>query len=314
MFVASSWRVAQVSWVPSTRRRSRSCGRSRASSTPYHPRPASTAEPLVRALQLEEMMTKDAAYSAPSPETEAALTEVLHINRREMTWTQGHIYSGGHFSACRLLTTANSKTIAAGITTYDSCSIEHTVTAEEVFVALGGNVRILWGEDYSRAVEAKFRDVVWLPDGAQVKYQGERGIIFYVHPVQLRDRKAPALDANAAGVRLLKSRDMVFTQFYPEAGGHTSNCHLITEEISKILSASIYTYDGCSIEWTTPSDQASVVLDGTLRVLTGDNYSRAIEATFGDVIRVPRGTQIKYEGENAKVFTALYSSHWNRRS
>jgi len=251
-------------------------------------------------------MTKDAAYSGPSRENESALTEVLHIKRRAMTWTQGHIYAGGHFSACRLLTTANSKTVGAGITTYDGCSIEHTVTAEEVFVALGGNARILWGEDYSRAVEAQFGDVVWLPDGAQVKYQGERGIIFYVlYPVGLRDKIEAPRAANADKVHVMKSRNMVFSQIYPDAGGYASKCQLVTDEISKNLSASIHTYDGCSIEWTTQHDQASIVLEGTLRILTGDNYSRMIAAEFGDVIRVPRGTRIKYEGEKAKVFTAL---------
>src|SRR5215467_10369795 len=94
----------------------------------------------------------------------------------------------------------------------------------------------------------------------------------------------------------LKNRDMVFEQMFPDSGGYGSRCKLLTTDNSESMGASMHTYDGCTIEWTTHYDQVTVVLDGTLSILTGDNYSRVIEATFGDVIRLPNGTPLKYEG------------------
>lgn len=245
-----------------------------------------------------------------------ASDETLLFKNSEMVFSRGYIHAGGHFSACRLLTLANSNSLCSGVTTYDGCSIESTMKYDEVFIVLGGNVRILWGPEYSRAVEAKFGDVVWLPKGNRVKYQGEKGIIFYVlYPVDWRTRpEDPQTDGAVGDVRLLKSKDMVYEQMYPESGGYGSRCRLITPDMSKTMGASMHTYDACSIEWTTHYDQATVVLDGTLRIVTGEKFNRVIEAKFGDVIRLPKGTHFKYEGDKAKTFTALYPVDWAARA
>jgi len=80
------------------------------------------------------------------------------------------------------------------------------------------------------------------------------------------------------------------------------------------MGAAMHTYDGCSIEWTSHYDQVTIVLDGLLRIVTGDNYSRVIEAKCGDFIRLPNGTSLKYEGEKAKTFTAVYPIDWRTRA
>lgn len=242
--------------------------------------------------------------------------DVLHFKSGEMTFSQGYIHSGGHFSAARLITAANSETLSSGVTTYDGCSIDYTMAADEVFVVLGGNVRILWGLDFSRAVEAQHGDVVWLPKGARVKYQGEKGSILYttnyVSILRGNTDTGSTREDVPSDVRLFKGQDMQFQEI-ENAGGPARRSRILTEDISKTLGASIHVYDGCSLEWTPHYDQVSVVLDGTLRLGVGENYDRTIVAKFGDVIRVPNGTPIRYEGENAKVFTALYPIDWQTR-
>jgi hypothetical protein len=108
----------------------------------------------------------------------------------------------------------------------------------------------------------------------------------------------------------LKSTDMKFSQHFRDAGGHMSQCRLITPEISKAVGAGIATYDGCSIEWTTKYEQVAIVLEGILRIRTGIDYSRVIEATVGDVIFLPKGAKIKYEGDKAKMFYAPAPNDW----
>jgi ethanolamine utilization protein EutQ (cupin superfamily) len=242
---------------------------------------------------------------------------ILHFKKTEMSFSEGALINGnsgaGHFSACRLVTLDNSKTLCSGVTTYDGCSIESTMKYDEIFIVLEGLVRILWGPSYSRVVEAKIGDVVWLPKGNSIKYEGEKGKIFYtLYPVDWRAREEESVSSGAvvSQVRLIKVEDMAYEPMFPEAGGSGTRCRLLTPDMSTTVGASMHTYDNCSIEWTTHYDQATIVLQGTLRIVTGENFNEVIEAGVGDVIRLPNGTHFKYEGENAKTFTALYPIDW----
>lgn len=233
--------------------------------------------------------------------TEKTTSEIVHMKYPSMTWSRGYIHAGGDFFACRPITPADdprgpgpaiSTTLGAGITTYDGCSIEQTPPTmhDETFVVLGGNLRLLTGEDYSRVIEAKFGDVLWLPKGAFWKFQGEKASIFYVvYPAAMHLRTPAVVTGTSKPEAIhLKSQDMVFSQVQSDAGGYASSCQLVTPVFSKTIGVAVHTYDGCSIERTTTYDEAIVVLDGTLRILTGDNYSRSIEAKFSDVLWVPR--------------------------
>lgn len=251
--------------------------------------------------------------------TEKTTSKVVHMKYPSMTWSRGHIHAGGDFFACRLITAADdprgvgpaiSTTLGAGITTYDGCSIEQTPPTmhDESFVVLGGNLRLLTGEDYSRVIEARFGDVLWLPKGAFWKFQGEKASIFYVvYPVVSHLRTPAVITGTSKPEAIhLKSQDMVFSQVQSDAGGYASSCELVTTVLSKTIGIEVRTYDRCSIERTTTYDEAIVVLDGTLRILTGDNYTRSIEAKFSDVVWVPKGTRLRYQGDKAKVYSARY--------
>ncbi|WGR93433.1 hypothetical protein MTX26_27155 [Bradyrhizobium sp. ISRA443] len=114
-------------------------------------------------------------------------------------------------------------------------------------------------------------------------------------------------------VLLIKSEEMVFQKMETNTG-YASKCMLVTPEISNTVGAGIHTYDGCSMEWKTHYDQALVVLEGTLRILTGKNYGREIEAVFGDVMWFPKGTRLKYQGEKARAFSVVYPVDWRTRN
>jgi len=109
----------------------------------------------------------------------------------------------------------------------------------------------------------------------------------------------------------IKSEDMRFARMHPNAGGYASIARLINPNNSQTIGAGIGTYDGCSIEWTMGVDEVVVVLDGLLRVRTGEGYNKVIEAKPGDVVWMPKGTKMKYEGDKAKMFYCLYPSSVN---
>jgi len=239
-------------------------------------------------------------------------TEVLHLKSEDMVYEQMFPEAGGHGSRCRLLTPANSRTIGASMHTYDGCSIEWTTHYDQVTIVLDGLLRILTGDNYSRVIEASLGDVIRLPSGAPLKYQGEKAKTFTAfYPVDWQTRaEAVSTESSMPAVLHFKSQDVIYEQMFPEARGHGTRGTLLTSDNSKTIGATMHTYDGCNIEWTTHYDQVTVVLDGTLRILTGDNYDRVIEGKFGDVIRLANGTRLKYQGEKAKTFTAIYPVDW----
>lgn len=122
-------------------------------------------------------------------------------------------------------------------------------------------------------------------------------------------------ETTTAEVLHLKSEDMSFpANTQRHAGGHVSNCRLITTQISKTLASGVATYDGCSFDLTMKYDEALIVLEGVFRIRTGENYSRVIEARSGDVIWLPKGARTKWEGDKAKIFYAAYPVDWRTRS
>lgn len=245
-----------------------------------------------------------------------AMSEVLHFKSRDMTYEQMFPEAGGYGSRCSLITPDNSKTIGATMHTYDGCTIEWTTHYDQVSIVLDGMLRILTGDNYSRVIEATFGDVIRLPNGTPLKYQGEKAKTFAaIYPVDWRTRTQVVPTATVLPEVLhFKSQDIVYEQIVPEGGGYGPRGKLLTPDNSTTIGAAMHTYDGCTIDWKTHYDQVTVVLDGTLRILTGDNDSRVIEGTFGDVIRLPNGTPLKYQGEKAKTFTAIYPVDWRARA
>ncbi|MGY4408187.1 hypothetical protein [Bradyrhizobium sp. USDA 3315] len=118
-----------------------------------------------------------------------------------------------------------------------------------------------------------------------------------------------------ADVLHLKSEEMSFpANTQRRAGGYASNLRLINPQNSTTLASGVAAYDGCSFDVTMKYDEVIVVLEGIFRIRTGENYSRVIEAKFGDVIWLPKGVRTKWEGDKAKIFYAAYPVDWRTRN
>ncbi|QQO35565.1 hypothetical protein JJC00_08140 [Bradyrhizobium diazoefficiens] len=240
------------------------------------------------------------------------MIEPFLLKSEDMVFSQVNCNGIGHASNCQLLSPNTSKTLGVGVSTYDGCSIESTTRYDKIVMVLSGIFRILTEENYSRVIEARFGDVIWLPKGTRLKYEGEQAKVFYsLYPVDWETRG----DANdevkpTTEVLHLPASSMIFYQMQVLAGGYASTCSLIGPAISNTLGATMATFDGCSIEWTTKYDQASVGLSGTFRAVTGENFSRVMEAKLGDVIWLPKGTRLKYGGDKAVHLFVPYPINW----
>jgi len=92
----------------------------------------------------------------------------------------------GEATIARLVGPEISRSMGAGIATFDACSIEWTVLYDEVIVVLEGRFRLRLGADI---VEGGPGDVIWIPENTPLRYEGERAVVFYaLHPVDWRRR------------------------------------------------------------------------------------------------------------------------------
>ncbi|HET6160672.1 MAG TPA: cupin domain-containing protein [Dongiaceae bacterium] len=106
-----------------------------------------------------------------------------------------------------------------------------------------------------------------------------------------------------------RKSEMNFTAFGGPPGAATI-ARLVGPDMSRTMGAGIATFDGCSIEWTVLYDELIVVLEGTFRLVVGK------ETHFcspGDVVWIPEGTPLRYEGDGSTVFWALYPADWRQR-
>ena len=122
------------------------------------------------------------------PETKAgakATGQVRHYRRSEMNFAA---FGGppGNATIARLVGPDISKTMGAGIATFDGCSIEWTVLYDEVIVVLEGTFRLVVGKETHFCTPG---DVVWIPENTPIKYEGEKAKVFYaLHPADWRQR------------------------------------------------------------------------------------------------------------------------------
>lgn len=92
----------------------------------------------------------------------------------------------GKATIARLVGPEISKTMGAGLATFDGCSIEWTVLYDELIVVLEGRFRLRVGADL---LEAGPGDVLWIPENTALRYEGDRAVVFYaLHPVDWRQR------------------------------------------------------------------------------------------------------------------------------
>lgn len=97
----------------------------------------------------------------------------------------------GRSTLARIIGPEVSKTMGAGIATFDNTSVQWTVLYDEVIVCLKGVFRLRVGDEI---FEAHPGDVIWIPEYTPLAYEGEGAEVFYVlYPVDwTTTRQKPA--------------------------------------------------------------------------------------------------------------------------
>jgi ethanolamine utilization protein EutQ len=89
--------------------------------------------------------------------------------------------------------------------------------------------------------------------------------------------------------------------------GAAAVARAVSTDMSATLGAGVAKFDACSIAWTVLYDEVVYVVDGVFRLVTKDGV---LEGQAGDIIWIPEGTELKYEGEQATIFYAVYPGNW----
>jgi len=92
--------------------------------------------------------------------------------------------------------------------------------------------------------------------------------------------------------------------------GSAEVARAIGPDLSNSMAAGFARFDGCQISWTLLYDEVVVVMEGTFRVRTPDGV---LEGEKGDVLWLPDGTELQYEGDEALIFYAVYPGDWKER-
>ncbi len=106
--------------------------------------------------------------------------------------------------------------------------------------------------------------------------------------------------------KLIKSEALAFNH----RGGPPGKAEVaraIGSDLSNSMAAGVAHFDQCSLAWTVLYDEIIYVIDGVFRLNLPDGV---IEGRPGDVIWVPEGTELKYEGDKASIFYAVYPGNW----
>jgi len=89
--------------------------------------------------------------------------------------------------------------------------------------------------------------------------------------------------------------------------GEAGVARAVSTDLSASMGAGVAHFDDCSISWTVLYDEVIYVIEGVFRLVTREGV---LEGRAGDIIWVPEGTELKYEGEQARIFYAVYPGNW----
>ena len=113
------------------------------------------------------------------------MPNVVHYRKSDLQFAA---YGGppGKATIARLVGPDISRSMGAGIATFDGCSIEWTVLYDELIVVLEGTFRLVAGDKRYSCMPG---DVLWIPENTPIKYEGDKAMVFYaLHPVDWRQK------------------------------------------------------------------------------------------------------------------------------
>jgi ethanolamine utilization protein EutQ len=114
------------------------------------------------------------------------MAKVQHFKRAEMKFENFGGDGPGKGTISRLVGPDLSRTMGAGIATFDGTSIDWTVLYDELIVVLEGTFRLGTPDGEITAAPG---DVLWLPENTPISCRGEKAVVCYVlYPVDWRKR------------------------------------------------------------------------------------------------------------------------------
>lgn len=96
----------------------------------------------------------------------------------------------GKSTLARIIGPEVSRTLGAGMATFDGAHVEWTVLYDEVIVCLKGVFRLRVGKEVFEALPG---DVIWVPENTALAYEGDGAEVFYaLYPVDWAQRRESA--------------------------------------------------------------------------------------------------------------------------
>jgi ethanolamine utilization protein EutQ len=112
--------------------------------------------------------------------------KTVHFKRSAMKFENFGGEGPGTGTIARLIGPDLSKTMGAGIATFDGTSIDWTVLYDEMIVVIEGTFRLGTPEG---EITAKPGDVIWIPENTPISYRGEKAVVCYaLYPIDWRKR------------------------------------------------------------------------------------------------------------------------------
>jgi len=228
----------------------------------------------------------------------------------------------GRLDVADVVTTANSRSIAAGLCIAEGGPLVYRVDYDAVVVALDDE--LVW-EDAAGPQALKAGDVVWIPEGARNSYwsTGTSRFFYTTWPVNWaeivgweagRDVKDLANQGGPKGsldgILVRRRADASFRRFARD-GGAVDMAELLGPGPGISMAAGLARLDRAAMTWTTPCDQALVALDGAFRLEAG---GRRFDAAPGDLLWVPEGTSATWACDGAATIAYVcWPADWAGR-
>jgi len=217
--------------------------------------------------------------------------------------------SGGMSRLAELVGPDVSPTISGYVGELDRSSIPSTLPYDEIILCMEGVFRV---RAEGTVYELGPADAIWIPRGTVLHYEGVHARVFITrYPGDWQTRPSRPEDGPHGWnrVKLVRRADVTLKPWGSD--GRCSLATYIDSEVSGTIGCSLSYFDQCSIPWTIHYDEFLVVIDGHYRMPVGD---KVYEATPGDVLWLPNGTALCYEGDKALIFTSVYPVNWRARA
>lgn len=215
------------------------------------------------------------------------------------------------FRLAPLISADISRTLTLDLIELRDCSTLHEADADELLLCVAGAMEIRGPQ-----IDSVLRpgDVLWMPHGVSVTLRSDhcRGLLTRYAP----DRNSPMAKQDrahpVAQPCVARRADLKFSPLEDAlpAGTRADFAVYIGLDKSSTIGCAASIFDGCSIPWTVQYDEVIYVVEGSFHMPTGHVTH---EACAEELLWVPAGTAIRYEGKRANVYTTIYPLDWRSR-